>query len=407
MSSVPTPGILFLEAQGKTPAREFPGFLFGAPVSAATFKAGKDRGYGEVVFNTSMTGYQEILTDPSYYGQMVCMTVPHVGNVGVNLEDPESVKPWCAGFLVHEACTDPSNWRSQGSLHEYLVKAGIPGLFGIDTRSLTRHLRSMGVVRGVILPASEREHAARLLAELPPFEGRDLIGEVTTRERYSWTSIEPKDIAHEMPAPSSPIPSHGKPRTKEYKVVAVDFGVKRNLLRSLSHFGCEVEVVPANASAKDILALKPDGVFLSNGPGDPSAAPYAAKTVKELVGQVPIFGVCMGHQILALSLGAKTFKMKFGHRGGNQPVLDQETRQVEISSHNHGYAVDPDSLPSNVEVTHKNLNDGCVEGLRVKGMDAFSVQYHPEACPGPHDSMILFERFVTSMRQRRKRHHTP
>ena len=402
MPEKPVPGILFLEAHGGKPAREFPGFLFGAPLPARPRPEDRDKGYGEVVFNTSMTGYQEILTDPSYYGQMVCMTVPHVGNVGINSADPESVRPWCAGFIVHEACAEPSNWRAQGSLHEYLLKNGVPGIFGVDTRALTQHLRSMGVVRGLILPASERAQAPARLKELPPFEGRDLIGEVTTREPYSWKEATPQGDAPQ----SSAIASAGPARSREFKVVAVDFGVKRNLLRSLSHFGCDVTVVPAHASAQEILAHRPDGVFLSNGPGDPSAAPYAAKSVGELVGQVPIFGVCMGHQILALSLGAKTFKMKFGHRGGNQPVLDQKTQRVEISSHNHGYAVDPGTLPKNVEVTHKNLNDGTVEGLRVVlgngAPEAFSVQYHPEACPGPHDSMALFERFVENMRSRQR-----
>lgn len=371
-------GILILE-DGK----EFPGFLFGAPVSAesilqkaATQKIDRDRGYGEVVFNTSLTGYQEILTDPSYYGQMVCMTNPHIGNTGVNFEDPESERPWCAGFIVHESCDTPSNWRAQGGLDEYLKKNGIPGIMGIDTRALTRHLRSTGVVRGVMLPTSEAGRAKELLDKLPKFEGRDLIGEVTTREKYHWNKS-----------------ANGA----KYKVVAMDFGLKWNLLRSLEHFGCDIDVVPASATAQEILALKPDGIFLSNGPGDPSAAPYAAKTVASLVGKVPIFGVCMGHQILALAMGAKTYKLKFGHRGGNQPVLDKDCGRVEISSHNHGYAVDGNSLPKDVQVTHVNLNDKTVEGMAIPKAKAFSVQYHPEACPGPHDSVALFERFVRLM----------
>jgi carbamoyl-phosphate synthase small subunit len=373
------PGVLVLEDRNNPEGLEYPGYLFGAPVDAASLTARKDQGYGEVVFNTSMTGYQEILTDPSYYGQIVCMTVPHVGNTGVNNQDPESSRAWCAGFVVHEFCDQPSNWRSQSSLDEYLRQNGIPGIHGIDTRALTRHLRSMGVVRGVILPRSDRSQAKRLLEDLPPFEGRDLIHEVSTPKSYSW----------------KPSPTQAK-----YKVVALDFGAKWNLLRSLSQLGCDVEVVPAKTSAKEILARSPDGVFLSNGPGDPAAAPYAAQTVKELVGKVPIFGVCMGHQILALAMGAKTYKLKFGHRGGNQPVLDRTTQRVEISSHNHGYAVDGSSLPKDIEVTHINLNDRTIEGLCVKDAKAFSVQYHPEACPGPHDSMILFERFIDSMRAR-------
>jgi len=352
---------------------EFEGILFGSEPKVGA----RDRGYGEVVFNTSMTGYQEILTDPSYYGQIVCMTASHIGNTGVNTEDPESKHPWCAGFVVHEACEQPSNWRSKDDLDHYLQTHGIPGLKEVDTRALTRHLRSRGVVRGLILSEADKQKARELLSHLPSFEGRDLIGEVTTREPYQWNESGKK----------------GK-----YKVVTLDFGVKWNLLRSLEQFGCEVEVVPANTGAKEILSRKPDGVFLSNGPGDPTAAPYAAATVRELVGKVPIFGVCMGHQILALAMGAKTYKLKFGHRGGNQPVLDKDTGRVEISSHNHGYAVDATSLPPSIEVTHLNLNDKTVEGLRVKGANAFSVQYHPEACPGPHDSMILFERFVEALK---------
>jgi carbamoyl-phosphate synthase small subunit len=378
-----TPGVLVLED-----GSEFDGFLFGAPVLSESYR--KDRGYGEAVFNTSMTGYQEILTDPSYFGQIVCMTTPHIGNTGVNSEDPESSHPWCAGFVVHEPCAIPSSWRSKGGLHEYLVKNGIPGLWGVDTRAVTLRLRSMGVARALILPASERAKAKDLFAQLPSFEGRDLIGEVSTREPYRWnaTSASKADAA---------IDNGQKAAPARHKVVTMDFGVKWNLLRQLAHSGCDVEVVPANTPAKDILARKPDGVFLSNGPGDPAAAPYAAQTVKELIGKVPIFGVCMGHQILALALGGRTYKLKFGHRGGNQPVLDKHTGRVEISSHNHGYSVDGASLPAHVEVTHVSLNDKTVEGLSVKGANAFSVQYHPEACPGPHDSVILFERFVKAL----------
>ncbi|MGZ3688797.1 MAG: glutamine-hydrolyzing carbamoyl-phosphate synthase small subunit, partial [Bdellovibrionota bacterium] len=349
-------------------------------VSASSILKNVDQGYGEAVFNTSMTGYQEILTDPSYYGEIVCMTTAHVGNTGVNSEDPESPRAWCAGFVVRDAMEQPSNWRSSGSLPDYLVKHGIPGLSGVDTRALTRHLRSRGVLRALILPRSEKSRAKELFGRLPAFEGRDLIGEVSTKKPYAWE----------------------KPKKPEFKVVALDFGLKWNLLRSLAHFGCEIEVVPAGTSAQEILARKPDGIFLSNGPGDPAAAPYAAKTVRELVGHAPLFGVCMGHQILGLAMGAKTYKLKFGHRGGNQPVLDQTSGRVEISSHNHGYAVDEKSLPPSLKVTHVNLNDRCVEGMEVPGKDAFSVQYHPEACPGPHDSVVLFERFVAKMNQRRK-----
>ena len=383
------PGVLVIEDKSLPDGKEFPGFLFGAPTGGLS--AQRDRGYGEVVFNTSMTGYQEILTDPSYYGQMVCMTVPHVGNTGVNTEDPESSKPWCAGFIVHEFALTPSNWRSRETLDHYLKAHGIPGISGIDTRALTRHLRSIGVVRGLILPKEERHLARKLLAELPPFEGRDLIGEVSTRQPYHWP-LGP------LPGSTLSPPQMKRPaNAKRYKVVAMDFGVKWNLLHSLHHSGCDVEVVPAKSTAAEILARNPDGVFLSNGPGDPSAAPYAAITVRELVGKVPLFGVCMGHQILALAMGAKTYKLKFGHRGGNQPVIDKETSRVEISSHNHGYSVDARSLPEKIEVTHVNLNDHTVEGMKIKGANAFSVQYHPEACPGPHDSIALFERFIAAM----------
>jgi carbamoyl-phosphate synthase small subunit len=374
MNSVP--GVLVLED-----GTEFLGGLFGATVTADAIRKAsekKDYGYGEVVFNTSMTGYQEILTDPSYYGQIICMTVPHIGNTGVNSEDPESIRPWCSGFVAHGISDLHSNWRAEGGLEDYLVSHAIPGIYGVDTRALTRHLRAKGVTRGVILPLSERSEARSLLAELPTFEGRDLIGEVTTREPYIWKKT------------STPT---------QFKIVAMDFGIKWNLLRSLEKLGCEIEVVPAHTTSEAILAKKPDGVFLSNGPGDPSAAPYAARTVQEMLGKLPIFGVCMGHQILALAIGAKTYKLKFGHRGGNQPVMDEETRCVEISSHNHGYSVDPASLPESVEVTHTNLNDKTVEGLIIRNANAFSVQYHPEACPGPHDSILLFERFIHNMKK--------
>lgn len=371
------PGILVL-ADGAA----FEGHLFGADVSVGSIQKSnqdkkallRDRGYGEVVFNTSLTGYQEILTDPSYYGQIICMTAPHIGNTGVNNEDPESSHPWCAGFIVHEPSASASNWRSEGGLDEYLKKHNIPGLWGVDTRALTLHLRSMGVVRGVILPAEEKYKAIELLASLPAFEGRDMIGEVTTKEPYKW-----------------------KKQGGKFKVVAMDFGAKWNLFRSLTDLGCALEIVPASTSAEEILARKPDGIFLSNGPGDPAAAPYAAKTVAALVGKAPLFGVCMGHQILALAMGGKTYKLKFGHRGANQPVLDKTTGKVEISSQNHGYAVESNSLPAGIEVTHINLNDKTVAGIAIPQAKAFSVQYHPEACPGPHDSQELFERFVKSM----------
>ncbi len=403
----PVPGVLVLEDRAHPEGLAFDGFLFGAPAGASSIlaaqKAGgiaRDRGYGEVVFNTSLTGYQEILTDPSYYGQIICMTVPHIGNTGVNRDDPESAHPWCAGFIVHEISEAPSNFRSVELLDKYLKDAGIPGMYGIDTRSLTRHLRSLGVVRGVILPTSERAKAKELLATLPQFEGRDLIGEVSTKEAYTWPHPKASDQKilklGIQDVPSFDIPAPGAVK-KRHHVVAVDYGVKWNLLRSLHALGCDVTVVPAKSTAEEILARKPDGIFLSNGPGDPAAAPYAAEALRKVLGKVPVFGVCMGHQILSLAKGAKTYKMKFGHRGGNQPVLEIETGRVEISSQNHGYSVDDKTLPADLEVTHINLNDKTVEGVRVKGGNAFSVQYHPESCPGPHDSRVLFERFISLM----------
>jgi carbamoyl-phosphate synthase small subunit len=341
---------------------------------------------------------------------MVVMTVPHIGNTGVNRDDPESAHPWCAGFIVHEVSETPSNWRSMSALDAYLRETGIPGMFGIDTRSLTRHLRSRGVVRGVLLPATERAKARELLAKLPQFEGRDLIGEVTTKEAYRWphplSSEQKRFKAGEQEVPivgarDTLKSAKGEKGAKRHKVVALDFGVKWNLLRSLDALGCDIEVMPAKSTAEEILARKPDGVFLSNGPGDPAAAPYAAESVRKLVGKVPMFGVCMGHQILSLAKGAKTYKLKFGHRGGNQPVLDVGSGRVEITSQNHGYAVEEKSLPKDMEITHVHLNDRTVAGVRVKDADAFSVQYHPEACPGPHDSRVLFEKFIESMEKRK------
>lgn len=384
----PTRAILFLEGTSTAPPQSFPGTLFGSPVTAASVAealsgkgavSAKDKGFGEVVFNTCMTGYQEVLTDPSYYGQMVCMTVPHIGNTGVNPEDVESGHPWCSGFIVHENCFHASNWRTSEELDGYLRRFGIPGIYGVDTRALTRHLRSQGVVRGLILPEADAAKAPELLKRLPSFEGRDMIREVTAREIAPWKGSEVAKTG------------------RRFKVVAVDYGIKWNLLRSLANRGCEVDVVPADTTAAKILERKPDGVFLSNGPGDPAAAGYAVEAVRGLLGKVPVFGVCMGHQILSLALGARTYKLKFGHHGGNQPVLNKVTGKVEISSQNHGYAVDTHSLPKTVQVTHINLNDKTVEGISAPGLKAFSVQYHPEASPGPQDSDYLFDQFIGVM----------
>jgi len=373
---VTTSGVLILES-----GAEFQGLLRGAPVSADRILASSRQGYGEAVFNTSMTGYQEILTDPSYYGQIVCMTAPHIGNTGVNEMDPESSRPWCAGFVIHELCATPSNSRSQNDLESYLKDHGIPALSDVDTRALTLHLRSRGVERALILPTSERHRSAEIFGKLPRFEGRDLIAEVTTREMYRFEDKGEEKGSH---------PLH---------IVAMDFGIKTNLLRSLAAQGCSITVVPASTGPEKILALRPDGLFLSNGPGDPAAAPYAVETIRKLLGKLPIFGVCMGHQLLALAAGAKTYKLKFGHRGGNQPVLDNETGRVEISSHNHGYAVDSSSLPAQAKITHISLNDRTVEGIAIPSANAFSVQYHPEACPGPHDSAALFDRFAAALKR--------
>lgn len=380
------PGLLILEdaTNKKGPGfLSFEGNLFGADIDLEQALAEKsDRAYGETVFNTSMTGYQEILTDPSYFGQIICMTYPHIGNTGVNTEDPESTRIWCGGLVVRELCEEHSNWRAEHSLEKYLIAHKVPGISGIDTRSLTLHLRKQGVSRGFIIPAHLKNRAQEFLNVLPSFEGRDLIGEVSTREAYKWKSQNTEK------------PTSGK----RFRVVAVDYGIKHNLLRLLEMKGCDIEVVPAWSSAQDILQKKPDGVFLSNGPGDPAVALYAVDTVRALLGKVPIFGVCMGHQILSLAAGGKTVKMKFGHRGGNQPVMEHSTRKIEISSHNHGYAVVAESLPGNVEVTHRCLNDQTVEGIAFKDLPAFSVQYHPEACPGPHDSEKLFTRFTDMMK---------
>ncbi len=372
-------GVLVLELKNGEAPREFPGVLFGsscAPERAHT----TDRGFGEVVFNTSMTGYQEVLTDPSYYGQIVVMTSPHIGNTGVNKKDFESRKSWVSGFVVHEACTASSNWRSEQEFESFLVEQGIPGISRVDTRAVTRFLRTSGAVRGVILPIERRHEAQDLLKKLPAFEGRDLIREVTVKTPFFW----PQSNGANSKGPSP-------------YVVALDFGVKFNLLNELANRGCRIEVLPASVTANEILERKPDGIFLSNGPGDPTAAPYAVETIRALIGKIPIFGVCMGHQILALACGAKVMKLKFGHRGSNQPVYDRGRDRVEISSHNHGYAVDGTTLPSDAEITHVNLNDKTVEGFRLRGKNAYSVQYHPEANPGPHDSYHLFDEFVKSL----------
>lgn len=345
---------------------------------------------GEVVFNTAMTGYQEILTDPSYFGQIVVMTVPHVGNTGVNQEDEESPKPWLSGFVVRSASPRVSNWRATASLDEYLSAHGIVGITGLDTRALVRHIRSQGAMRAVISSSETEPHTLIELARsAPSMEGLDLVRSVTCAEPYHWTEANDPAWNATANAPAAPAP--------QLHVVAYDFGIKRHILRLLAGRGCRVTVVPAGTPAADVLAMNPDGVFLSNGPGDPAVVDYGIAATRELIGKKPLFGICLGHQILGVALGGATYKLRFGHHGGNQPVQN-DTGRVEISSHNHGFAVDASSLPADVQVTHINLNDQCVEGLHAPAARAFSVQYHPEAAPGPHDAAYLFDRFVALMR---------
>ena len=358
----------------------------GTVYTGRSFGATGER-FGEAVFNTSMTGYQEVLTDPSYTGQIVTMTYPLIGNYGTNADDRESRKAQVEGFVVREAARHPSNFRSQDSLDDYLRANGIIGLEGIDTRALVRRLRVRGAMNA-ILSTTDRDDASLVhkARTSPSIVGRDLVKEVVPDKSFAWTDGFTNRFVTYLPQ-----------RPPTHHVVALDFGMKWNILRCLVQIGCRVTVLPGTANAADVLALKPDGIFLSNGPGDPEPLTYAFETIRGLAGKKPIFGICLGHQLLGLSLGAQTFKLKFGHRGANQPVINHRTNRVEITTQNHGFAVRTETLPPDLEATHINLNDHTLEGMRHKKWPLFSVQYHPEASAGPHDSGYLFEEFRQMM----------
>jgi len=359
---------------------------------------------GEIVFNTAMTGYQEILTDPSYAGQIVTMTYPEIGNYGVNVEDVESRRPFAEGFVVRELSQISSNWRASMSLDEYLKRHGIVGISEIDTRALVRHIREKGAMRACISSVDLNDQSVIEKAkDAPEMLGRNLVDEVTCGDAYRWSDIREErktfDPVGEFRRETKNLLLPGE---EPFRVVAYDFGVKYYILRYLTAAGCEVTVVPARTPADDVISMAPDGIFLSNGPGDPAALSEIVAEIKRLLGASPIFGICLGHQLLGLAFGGNTFKLKFGHRGGNQPVKNIGADRIEITSHNHGFAVDPDSLNRNeIELTHFNLNDGCLEGMRHKTLPVFSVQYHPEAGPGPHDATYLFHEFITQMRAHR------
>ena len=374
---MPTTAILALED-----GRCFSGISYGATGTTT----------GEICFNTSMTGYQEVITDPSYRGQIVAMTYPMIGNYGVNPADNESAGPHIRAFVIGELCEIPSNYRSTEALAPYLERHNILGIEGIDTRALTKHLRSLGAMRACVTTELSEAEAIEAAKNSAPMAGSDFVKEVTTKEAYTWT-----EESRKWTLPNASI---GETETYQelpeakYKVVALDLGLKYNQLRMLRQAGFEVEVVPASTSAADILAKNPDGLFLTNGPGDPSALGYIHDEIKELITKLPTFGICLGNQLLAHAYGGKTFKLKFGHRGGNQPVKDLRSGKISITSQNHGFAVDPDSLPDEIEVTHINLNDNTVEGMRHKTLPVFSGQYQPEAAPGPNDAAHFFEDFA-------------
>jgi len=357
----------------------FEGFSFGS----------EDESSGEVVFNTSMTGYQEIITDPSYNGQIVVMTYPEIGNYGINSEDMESARPFIKGLVVKEYWPIPSNWRSEESLSSYMKKHNVSGIYGIDTRKLTKKIRTKGTQKSIISTKDfSKESLLKKIRKSPGIVGQDLVTEVSCKKSYVWT--DNKD--------SKPVKGKSDEVQANYKVVAYDFGIKTNIVRQLTALGCEFTIIPSKTKPEEVLAINPDGIFLSNGPGDPQGIEYAVENVKALIGKRPMFGICLGHQIIGLALGGRTYKLKFGHRGGNQPVKNLENGRVEVTAQNHSFAVDPDSLDQNIEITHINLNDQTVEGLKHKSLSLMSVQYHPESSPGPHDSSYLFDNFVDLMK---------
>jgi carbamoyl-phosphate synthase small subunit len=370
------------------------GRIFNGRAAGALTRRG-----GEVVFNTGLTGYQEVFTDPSYAGQIVCLTYPHIGNVGANLDDEESARPYIESLVVREFSQVTSNWRSSETAQFYLNRHKIPVIWDIDTRALVRHIRKVGALRGMV--ATDGTPADQLIFEakqLPLMAGQELAGQVSCKKAYDWQkgSIElaTSPWTEQMGEAGAP------PESRKFRVAAYDYGIKQNILRLLVDHHCDVTVIPAATSAEDVLAFAPDGVFLSNGPGDPEPVTYAVENIRKLAGRVPIFGICLGHQLCGLALGGKTFKLKFGHHGSNHPVKNLLTSQVEITAQNHGFCVDPESLPSSeVEITHLNLNDHTNEGMRSKTVPLFSVQYHPEASPGPHDSHYLFTQFTDMMKE--------
>ena len=365
-------------------------------LSDGTYFEGYSFGYkgetsGEIVFNTSMTGYQEIITDPSYCGQIVTMTYTQIGNYGVNFEDVESDRIYVEGFIVKENFDYPSNWRCKKTLNEYLKEQKIVGIQGIDTRALVRHIRDKGAQPGIISSINpDIEYLKKKASQLKPMTGQNLVDKVTCENDYTW---DEGDWDLET--------GYKKVNDFQYNVVAYDFGIKKNILRMFTERGVKVTVVPAQTSWKEILELNPDGIFLSNGPGDPAAVDYAIENVRNLVGKKPLFGICLGHQILGLAIGCKTYKLKFGHHGGNQPIKNLETGRVQIAAENHGFAISPDTLPKDVKLTHINLNDNTLEGIESKDKKFLSVQFHPESSPGPHDSRYLFDKFISIMEENR------